>query len=124
VQGLSEQAVEERAGRTRLERGPHLAEDLAFARDHRVEPGRHAEQVQCSRLVVEPVERRARGIEHARSERLRLIGVLGRDVELRAVAGREAHGLARRLGQLVRHLTRTPRVECDPLPQLHGGAVV
>ena len=57
VQRLPEELVEERAGRARLERGPHLAEDLALAGDERVEAGGDAEEVQRRRLVPQSVER-------------------------------------------------------------------
>src|SRR5438094_912897 len=39
VQRLAKDALEEEAGRAGLERRAHLAEDLAFARHERVEPG-------------------------------------------------------------------------------------
>ena len=58
VQGLPKEPVEQRAGRSELERVPHLAEDLALARDERVETGRDAEQVQRGTVVAEPVENR------------------------------------------------------------------
>ena len=45
VQRLPEDAVEHRPGRPELVREPHLAEDLALARNERVEPGGDAEEV-------------------------------------------------------------------------------
>ena len=59
LQRLPEETVEQRSRRAGLVRRAHLAEDLALARDHRVEPGGDAEEVECGRLVAEPVERRA-----------------------------------------------------------------
>ena len=43
---LAEHAVEQRPGRNRLVGGTHLAEDLALARDERVEPGGDPEEMQ------------------------------------------------------------------------------
>ena len=57
MQRLPEHAVEQQARRARLVRGAHLAEDLALARDERVEARGDAEQVQRGRLVAQPVER-------------------------------------------------------------------
>ena len=56
VERLAEEAVEERAGRACFEGTPHLAENLALAGYERVEPGRHAEEMERGRLVSEPVE--------------------------------------------------------------------
>src|SRR6266536_2005254 len=52
VERLAEQPVEQRRGRPRLERGPHLAEDLALARHERVEAGGDPEEVQCRGVIV------------------------------------------------------------------------
>src|SRR6185437_7403912 len=56
---LPEKAVEQRSRRTTVVRRAHLAEDLSFARNHRVEPGGDAEEVECGRITAEPVERGA-----------------------------------------------------------------
>ena len=45
VKRLPKDTVEHRAGRPELVRKPHLAEDLALARNERVEPCRDAEQM-------------------------------------------------------------------------------
>ena len=113
-----------------LERVAHLAEDLALARDERVETGRDAEEVQRGTVVAEPVEnrgergavvaRRARAATRSpRSSRSRR-RLVAREVELGSVAGREHDGLAA-VGELARE--RAPRavgVDGDPLPQLDG----
>ena len=52
----AEQPVEHRPVRARLVRVAHLAEDLALARNERVEPGRDAEEVQRRGLVAQAVE--------------------------------------------------------------------
>src|SRR5262249_33869504 len=103
VQRLPEDAVEERPGRTELVRKTHLAEDLALARDKRVEPGGDSEEVMGRGPVLQAVER-GLDLRPERGERrdrvaLRLLDVLGRDVELGAVAGREAGCLASALRQ-------------------------
>ena len=49
---LPEDAVEQRPGRDRLVRVADLAEDLALARDERVEPGGDAEQVLSRSVLV------------------------------------------------------------------------
>ena len=81
-----------------LVRGAHLAEDLALAGHERVEPGRDAEEVQRGGLVVQAVERvldlRLERGERCDRARFGVLGVLGGDVELGAVARREADGLA------------------------------
>ena len=95
VQRLPEELVEERPGRARLERRPHLAEDLALARNERVEPCGDAEEVQRRRLVAEPVERGgevgaavAGELGECRDRELLRVLVLD-EVELGAVAGGE-----------------------------------
>ena len=82
---LAEDAVEQRAGLDRLERRPHLAEDLALARHERVEPGRDAEEVQRGRVVVQAVE-------HAVE---RLAGELARAPRAARVLRRRRRGTAR-----------------------------
>ena len=59
VQRLPEEPVENRPGRAGLECLAHLPEDLALARNHRVEPGGDPEEVQRSGLVGQPVDDRA-----------------------------------------------------------------
>ena len=109
-------------------RNAHLAEDLPLARHERVEAGRDAEEMQHGRAIVQPVERRLDlGLE--RGERgngvaLGRLGVVGRDVELGAVARRETHRLATALREpRGKRLRRLP-LERDPLPQLDRRMVV
>ena len=66
VQRLAEEPVEHRPGRAGLERRPDLAEDLALARNERVEAGGDPEEVQRRSLVREPVDDRARARSPAR----------------------------------------------------------
>src|SRR5207237_820714 len=56
VERLPEDTVEQRPGGARLVCSTHLAEDLALARDERVEPGGDAEEVSRGRLVAKRVE--------------------------------------------------------------------
>jgi hypothetical protein len=94
-----EEPVEHRPGRTGLERGANLTEDLTLSGNHRVESGGNPEQVQRCGLVGKPVDDRAQLIlrqsAHAR-DRLEgaALGVVADEIELGAVAGREADGLA------------------------------
>ena len=103
MERLPEDPVQQRTRRSRLEGGPDLAEDLALAGHERIEPCSDAEEVKCRRLVGEPVEdrddlvpalprQRTQGLRRARLE---LAILLGRDVDLGAVARREHHGLVR-----------------------------
>jgi hypothetical protein len=128
VQRLAEQPVEDRAGHPGLVGLADLAEDLALTGNHRVEPGRDAEEVQRRRLVGQTVEDTAELVlgqaahAHQRGERADLR--VGPDqVELGAVAGRKADGLAvtrepaGELGRLVQ------RDECA-LPHRHGRRLV
>ena len=109
VQRLAEDAVEQRPGRARLVGGAHLAEDLALARHERVEPGRDAEEMERGSLVAQAVERgldlRLELGERRDRALLGLVGVLRDDVELGAVARREADGLA--------ELARRARAACS-----------
>ena len=127
VERLAEELVEERAGRAGLERGPHLAEDLALTRHERVEAGGDAEEMQRRRLVAEPVQRSSQ-ISASIAGELRerpdgeLLGVLVLDeVELGAIAGGEDDRLTLELrGQRPARL----EVECDALTQLDRSLVV
>ena len=103
MERLPEQVIEERAGRADLERIANLAEDLSFSRDERVEARRDAEQVQRGTVVAEAVENggeRCAVVPGKREERRAgaLVQVearfVTREVELRAIAGREHDGLA------------------------------
>ena len=124
VQRLPEHAVEQQAGRPGLVRGAHLAEDLALPGHERVEPGRDAEQVQRGGLVVQAVERvldlRLERGENRDRARFCVVGVFGGDVELGAVARREADGLA----ELLRERGRLLRVERNALAELDRRVVM
>ena len=69
VQRLTEEAVEQGAGRAAVERVAHLAEDLPLPGNERVEPGRDPEEVQCRAVVPEAVEqgRERVGVVRARA---------------------------------------------------------
>ena len=119
-----EEPVQERSGRAGLVGGAHLAEDLSLAGDERVEPRGDAEQMQRRGVIAQPVERRLDlGLERdERIDRGALGGlpVLRRDIELGAVARREADGLAERAGER----RRMGPVERDALAELYGRAVM
>src|SRR5215207_5269736 len=97
VERLAEEAVEQGAGRAGVESRANLAQDLALARDQRIEPCGDAEQMQCRRLVAQPIERAPElglALEQDPGRARFCIDVLVvRDVELGAVAGREANRL-------------------------------
>ena len=96
-QRLAEHPVEQRPGRSGLEGGAHLAEDLALAGHERVEARRDPEEVQRRRLVVQAVEdavERLAGELLERREHRVLVDAV--DVQLGAVARREADGVAER----------------------------
>src|SRR5204862_1055229 len=103
---------------------PHLAENLPLARHQRVEAGRDAEQVERRGVVVQPVERllhlRLELRERGNRAPLGRLTVDRRDVQLRAVAGREADALA----EAARQVRRGLEIERDALPQLDGRVVV
>ncbi len=129
MQRLPEEPVEQRARRARLVGGAHLAEDLALARHHRVEPGCDPEEVERRSLVAQPVEHRPQLVlGQPGNLRQRLdaapLRVSADEVELRAVAGREADRLAVLAGELARQLACLRAGQRDPLPQLDGGDVV
>ena len=109
-------------------RRAHLAEDLALAGDERVEPGRDAEEVQRGRVVAQAVERRLHlGLELGERRdggSLRGVDVRCGEVELRAVARREAHGFAAVRRQPLRKRRRGVAIERDALAQLERSVVV
>ena len=124
VQRLPEHAVEQQARRPGLVCRTHLAEDLALAGHERVEARRDAEEVQRGGLVVQAVER-VLDLRLERGERLDRVrfgglDVLRGDVELGAVARREANGLA----ELVRKRARVLGVERDALAELDRRVMV
>ena len=128
MERLPEDAIEQRPGRPELVRNPNLAEDLAFARNERIEPCRDAEEMVSSSPVAQAVERGLDlGLE--RSERrggsaLGLACIGGGDIELRAVAGREAGHLASVLRQPCGKRLRLVAVERNLLAQLDRRVVV
>ena len=58
MESLAKEPVEDRSGRPDFIGRPHLSEDLALARHHRIEPSGDAEEMQRGRLVLQTVERR------------------------------------------------------------------
>ena len=131
VERLPEDMVEERARNAGLECVAHLSEDLPLTRDERVEPRGHAEEVERRRLVAQAVEdgdelrlRDARERdERSRGAPLGVVAILRGEVELGAVAGREADRLAA-LGELQRERSCAGEVEREALPQLDRSGVV
>ena len=95
-QRLAEHPVEQRPRRHGLERRAHLAENLPLPRDERVEPGGDPEQMQRGLVVVQPVENAVERLAGLRGEHLGdvLLAVAGQ-IDLGAIAGREADGIAR-----------------------------
>src|SRR5262249_19014147 len=105
----------------------HLAENPPAARPHRIEPGGDAEEMQRRGLVAEPVQRRAELLLQGEQGRLRLAlrlvrGLVG-DVQLGAVTGRQANGLAAIPGECPRQLGGVVPVEGGPLPTRDGRLV-
>ena len=134
VERHPEDPVEQRSRGPCFERIPHLPENLALARDHRVEPRCDAEQVEGGRLVRQTVRdrcQRARGGPGQREERAigpfreTALVLLGCDVELRAVARREHDRLEPlRVRQLARERRRAVEVDRDALAELQRSPVV
>ena len=118
MERLPEEPVEHRPARAGLVGGPHLPEDLALARNERVEPGRDAEEVQSRVLVAQPVELDLPGAERCDRACLGLVRIAAHEVELGAVAGREADRLAP-IGERRGKVGRGLEVDRDPLPVLH-----
>ena len=138
AQGLLEQHVERRADRPGLlaagQRLAGLAEDLALADRHRVEPGRHLEQVRDRPVVVVDVEVRqqvlggpARALDQQPGELLdAAVEAVDVGVDLQAVAGRDDGGLGDVLAgrDVAEQLGRTLAVDGHPLEHGdRGGAV-
>jgi hypothetical protein len=106
VQRLLEQLVQGAACRLAVARlavgGAQLAEDLRLPDDHRVEPGRHREQVLDGlalpvhvQVALEVVERHARALrEQVRDGVDARVEAVGVGVHLDPVAGGEHHRLA------------------------------
>ena len=109
MQGLAKEAIEHGSGDAVLVGDPDLAEDLALAGHERVEAGRHPEQVQGGSVVTEPVELRS-GRQRVGGESFGRVGVGVHGVDLRAVAGREAHDLG--------------PLRCEPMGQLSGALAI
>ena len=131
MQRHPEEPIEQRAGRAGLERIAHLAEDLALARHHRVEAGRDAEQVECRRLVGEPVENGGRaslsGTRELQEAALRTVIQIevggGCEIQLCSVAGGE-HDRLTSVGERPRKATGAVEIDGDALAELDRGAVV
>ena len=128
MERLAERPVEQRPGRPELLCNPHLPEDLPLTRHERVEARGDAEEMVRRCPVLQPVERRL-DLRPERRERrgripLGLLRVGGGDVELGAVAGREAGRFASALREAGRQRLRGVAVERHLLAQLHRRVVV
>ena len=135
---LAEEPVHDRAGGPLDERelvgALDLALDLGLADDHRVEPGRDAEQVARGVVVAKRVEVRDQlgrpdvGLagEDPERGRLGLDVVADREVELGAVAGRERDRLVDVLGrdELPQHARGAALRQRDALAQLDRRGLV
>ena len=100
---LAEHAVERRPGGHRLVCVAHLAEDLTFAGDERVEARGDAEEVHGGRVLLQAVEHAVERLAGKVLERGHsALLVDGREVQLGAVAGREADDVAERPRELRR----------------------
>ena len=122
MEGLTEEAIEDRSCRTRRVRRADLPQDLAFAGHERVQPGGDAEEMESRVLVAQAVERRSELLLEREQRGFGLfLGAfrrLVREVELRAVAGRETHRLAVLAGKRPGQLGCTLGIESRALPQL------
>ena len=125
---LPEEAVEDGSCRTRVVSRAHLAQDLSFTGNHRVEARSDPEEVQRGGLIAQAVERRAEvGLEREQRGFGTPLGVatgLVREIELRSVAGRETHCFARRPLEPVRKLCSLLAAERCPLAELNRRAVM
>ncbi len=128
MERLAEDPVEQRPGRPELVRDPNLSEDLALTWHERVEAGSDPEEMVRGRPILEPVERRldfgAERRERRNGVSLGLLRVVGGEVELRAVAGREADRFAPVRREPRRQRLRVVAVERHLLAQLDRRAVV
>ena len=105
----------------RLVRGANLPEDLALPRHERIEPGGDAEEVQRSCIFVQAVENAVERLARKPLERGDRRGVVRAvEVDLGAIAGRQADRVAERRCECVRAL----EVERHPLAQLDRRDVV
>ena len=115
MERLAEEPIEDRAGRPRSVRRPHLAEDLALAGHERIKASGDAEEMTRRILVAEPVEGWAElGLERQQrrlSLFLRSLGRLVREIELGAVARGEADRFASVARERPGELGRALRVE-------------
>ena len=128
MERLAKESVEDRAGSAGFVGRAHLAEDLAFPRDHRVEACGNAEEVKGGGPVLQPIERRAEVCLEGEQRRLgapfRVRGGLVGEIELGAVARRQAHGLAGGVAETPCKLGRLIARKRGALPQLDGRAMV
>ena len=128
MQSVPEEAIQDWAGCSGRVCGADLPEDLSLPRNHRVEACGNAEQVKGGGLVAEPIQRGAElGLE---SEQCRfglplgVVGGLGGQVELGAVARRQANGLGVVARKPARKLPGAFWIEGCALPQLDRGLVM
>src|SRR5581483_3065567 len=120
VQRVPEDTVEQCAGRARLVRRPHLAQDLPLAGHERVEPRGDTEEMERGGVVAQPVEHGLELAEDLDRAAFRLVRVLCLDIELGAVACGETD----RGAELLRNRVRLVPVERNALAQLDGSVVV
>ena len=138
AQGLLEQHVERGADGAGLladaQRLAGLAQDLALAEHHRVQPGGDVEQVRDRAVVVVHVEVRQHLVgrlagalaDHPRDRLDAAVEAVDVGVDLGAVAGGEHRRLGDvlALGDLADQLLHALGVEGDPLQDRDGGRVV
>ena len=134
--GRPEQRREHRPGGALLprqaQRPTDLGQHLRFAEDHRVEPGRHREQVLHRLVLVRGGEglgeRVQRDLPRFRQEALQGEGsrVVAVDlcVDLHAVARGEHHGLGDGVAQATVRLREVLFAEREPFQELDGRAAV
>ena len=123
MHGLPEKPVEDRAAASGLVGVAHLTQDLALSRHHRVEPGSDAEEVERGRFVAQAVELEAFLGQSGKRTRFGHLGIGVSEVELGAIAGREAHRLSS-LGERFGETRGTREVERHALAHLNGGKPV
>lgn len=116
--------------RRRLERVLHLAENLGFADDQGIEPGRDAKQVSDRGAVFQREQVRLkclpRHVMVVAEKRHQLVprqgGIGARHVNFRSVARGEHHGLGHRRarGNRLHRGAKVPAGEIQTLPQVDG----
>jgi hypothetical protein len=111
-----------------------LTENLGFANDQRVEPGRDAEEMPCDFGIHNVVDVRLHRLSldvvklgnEAHEIPLSGVDVVARRVEFGAVTGRQEDRLSGRPASADRsqRSIEAARLKVDPFPQLHGGGTM